>query len=85
MKKETLVEIFAEESNFAVIKLPSRNYPGVLIQGDSLGGLLGDVEDAIELFDSDKEEATEALKSLYEELKWRFEAYQKVCQENQIT
>jgi hypothetical protein len=85
MKKETLVEILAEETNFAVIKIPSRNYPSVLIQGDSLCGLLGSAKEAIELFDIDKEESKEALKHLYEELEWRFEAYWKVCQENQIT
>ena len=85
MKKETIVEIFAEETNFAVIKIPNRKYPGILIQGDSLMGLLGTAKEAMELFDTDKEEATEALKNLYEELKWRCEAYQDACKENQIT
>lgn len=77
MKKEPL-EIFAEETNFAVIKLPNRKYPGVLIQGDSLAGLLADIEEAIKLFDSDRDEALEALKSIRGELRWRFEAYKKV-------
>ena len=30
------LEIYAHDSNYAVIKTPSRNYPGCVIQGDSL-------------------------------------------------
>jgi len=33
------LEVFARESNFAVIKPPGRNYPGAVIQGDSLASL----------------------------------------------
>jgi hypothetical protein len=31
-----LLEVFAEDVNYAIIKAPGRNYPGCLIQGDSL-------------------------------------------------
>lgn len=77
MRKESL-EIFADETNFAVIRLTHREYPGVLIQGDSLAGMLGDLEEAIRLFDSDRDESMEALQTIREELKWRFDEYQKV-------
>jgi hypothetical protein len=83
MKKATL-EIYHEGSNFVVLKAPGRAYPGVLIQGDSLTGIVGDAREAIELFDSDREEALELLKGLYEQLNWRLEAYNQVCKENQI-
>ena len=33
------LEVFARDSNFAVIKPPGRNYPGAVIQGDSLASL----------------------------------------------
>jgi hypothetical protein len=39
MKKEE-VEIFSDASNMAVMRHPGRNYPGSLIQGDSLYSLL---------------------------------------------
>jgi hypothetical protein len=33
------LEVYARESNYAVIKPPGRNYPGCVIQGDSLASL----------------------------------------------
>lgn len=33
------LEIFARDSNYAVIKPPGRRYPGCVIQGDTLAGL----------------------------------------------
>jgi hypothetical protein len=35
MIQETL-EVYATDSNYAIIKPPGRNYPGCVIQGDSL-------------------------------------------------
>jgi hypothetical protein len=37
--KSVKVEIFSDSPNRAVIRHPSRRYPGVLIQGDDLFGL----------------------------------------------
>ncbi|WP_442507540.1 DUF6959 family protein [Novipirellula sp. SH528] len=31
------LEVYARDSNYAIIKPPGRNYPGTVIQGDSLG------------------------------------------------
>lgn len=82
MKIEKTVEVFSEETNFAVIRVFSRKYPGVLIQGDSLMDLVSTAKDAIELFEEDKGEAMAALTYLYEELNWRFKNYKKVLEEN---
>lgn len=38
MKKERL-EVYATDSNYAIIKPPGRNFPGCVIQGDSLSNL----------------------------------------------
>lgn len=84
MTREANVEIFAEESNFAVIRVPSRQYPGVLIQGDSLTGIVGDLEESIALFNDDREEAFAALKSGLDQLKWRLDAYLEVCKANGV-
>jgi hypothetical protein len=35
------VEVYAEDSNYAVIKPPGRSFPGCVIQGDSLRILCG--------------------------------------------
>jgi hypothetical protein len=77
MKKELLVEVFEEDVNFAVVKLPNRQFPGVLIQGDSLHNLLAHVIGVMENFENDKDEAKEALQFLFEELSWRWEGYLK--------
>lgn len=38
-------EVFSDASNAVVARHPGRKYAGVLIQGDSLRALLGDVEE----------------------------------------
>jgi hypothetical protein len=30
------VEIYTDQGNFAILRLPERRYPGVLVQGDTL-------------------------------------------------
>jgi hypothetical protein len=35
------VEIFSDASNAAIMRHPGRNFPGCLIQGDSLNSLVG--------------------------------------------
>ncbi len=82
MKTKKIVEIYFEEPNFAVIRVPSRHYPGVLIQGDSLLGLVGLVKEAIAFVEVDKSEAMDALTELHDELNWRLENYKKVLKEN---
>ena len=38
--KELTVLLYGEQTNNAVLKLPGRKYPGVLVQGDTLKNLL---------------------------------------------
>ncbi|GHB30819.1 DUF6959 family protein [Streptomyces chryseus] len=45
------VELFADPGNDAVVRLPPRNFPGVLIQGDSLSIIRGDVAEIVEACD----------------------------------
>ena len=84
MKREAVVDIYAEESNFAVIRVPSRQYPGVLIQGDSLKGIVADLQESLELFDIDRKESFATLKLGLEQLKWRLDAFLEVCGANGI-
>lgn len=82
MKIEKPVEVFCDETNFAVVRVPSRKYPGVVIQGDSLLDLIGTIKEAIELLDNDLEGAKGALTYLHDELSWRLEKYRQVMKEN---
>ena len=49
---KTEVEIYSDKTNSAVMKHPGRNYPGTLIQGDSLYALCKDLDEAIRDLDS---------------------------------
>ncbi|MFF1847332.1 DUF6959 family protein [Streptomyces sp. NPDC058232] len=44
-------ELFTDSGNNAVVRLPGRRFPGVLIQGDSLSILRSDVAEVVEAFD----------------------------------
>ncbi|MFF8275078.1 DUF6959 family protein [Streptomyces lateritius] len=42
-------ELFTDGGNDAVVRLPGRNFPGVLIQGDTLSTLRSDMAELVEL------------------------------------
>ncbi|MEV7616138.1 hypothetical protein [Streptomyces sp. NPDC089799] len=63
------VELFTEPGNGAVVRLPLRNFPGVLIQGDSLSIIRADVAEIVEACDrGDADEAREAATILLSSL-----------------
>lgn len=82
MKQDMTIEVFANETNFAVLRIPDRQFPGVLIQGDSLAAIIGELKGAVEFFDSDREESLGCLKLGLDQLTWRLDAYNRVCNEN---
>lgn len=80
MKKEQ-VEIYADTSNYAVIRHPDRKYPGSLIQGDSLKILVSDIQEAkAELGSGNYEEAMDILNDIEERLKDRLDVYLKAIE-----
>jgi len=82
MKKEQ-VEIYSDASNHAVMRHPGREFPGSLIQGDSLHCLLQDLKEAKdELANGDTEEAFEILGNIIENLTYRLDHYKKVLKEH---
>ncbi|WP_404962392.1 DUF6959 family protein [Streptomyces sp. 147326] len=63
------VELFTDPGNDAVVRLPPRNFPGVLIQGDSLSIIRADVAEIVEACDQgDVGEAREAAAILLSNL-----------------
>lgn len=63
------VELFTDGSNNAVVRLPSRQFPGVLIQGDSLSSIRSDVAEIRDACRAgDPSEALEAAELLLEHL-----------------
>jgi hypothetical protein len=84
VSRTVAIEVFHEESNFVVLQTPGRRYPGVVIQGDSLGGIVGELREAVQLFDIDREESRGCLQNAYDNLKSRLDQYHEVCRENGI-
>jgi hypothetical protein len=81
MKKDSF-ELLFEESNFAVVKLPKRAFPGVVIQGDSLIIIQNLINELINLVDEG--EAKEIAEELYEHVDWRIRKYEDVPRNNQL-
>ncbi|MCB2085420.1 MAG: hypothetical protein H6920_00495 [Sphingomonadaceae bacterium] len=83
MRKE-LVEIFSDQANAAVVRHPGRNYPGLLLQGDSLYSLYRDVDELCQMLDPTVEAFLEA-----DDLRNRLRAflvhYKNVLAEHEIT
>lgn len=85
MKKEQ-VEIYSDASNLAVMRHPGREFPGSLIQGDSLHSLLQNVKEAKEELESGNvQEASEVIEDVIENLTYRLEHYKEVLKEHGIS
>lgn len=69
-------ELFTDAGNDAVVRLPGRRFPGVLVQGDTLGILVADVAELVGLCAvGDLEEVRQAASLLQEELGAKLERY----------
>ncbi|MFD8413703.1 DUF6959 family protein [Streptomyces sp. NPDC059650] len=71
-------ELFTDPGNDAVVRLPPRHFPGVLIQGDSLSVIRGDVAEIVEVCAQgnvdDAHEAATILLANFDELLARYES-----------
>lgn len=61
------VKLLSEPTNYAVVHLPGRAFPGIVFQGDSLASFVGDLEQAIA--EPDPSERAVALDDLIERLR----------------
>lgn len=75
------VECLTDESNYVVLKTPGRNFPGMVLQGDTLRSLLRTVQRAEALLVSGNiEEASCELKDLRAALQERCSFYEQVIE-----
>ncbi|MCY1017442.1 DUF6959 family protein [Pyxidicoccus sp. MSG2] len=74
------VEVFSTASNTAVVRVPGRRFPGVVIQGDSLKLLLDDVRTARELAGA-AADSREGLADVIAELEEKLAGYLSVYEE----
>jgi len=79
------VEVFAEASNYAIVRMPGRQFPGYVVQGDSLSilcSLAGLIHRNVTRLGDDElaDDAAELLGFLEDRLKH----YEQVLAENKI-
>ncbi|MCF3131082.1 DUF6959 family protein [Streptomyces olivochromogenes] len=78
-------ELFTDGGNDAVVRLPGRRFPGVLLQGDSLHILRGDVADVLDACErGDLDEAREFAGSVLASLDMLLVRYATVLDEHNI-
>lgn len=71
------IGILSQAINAAVVQLPGRRFPGIVLQGDSLRNLLSCATTVIEEFEhGDTSEAIDAAKELVELLQVYVRAYE---------
>ena len=81
------LEVYAADSNYAVVKPPGRHFPGAVIQGDSLRilcGLAVSVAERVRDHAPEDEEFLGDLQELVQSLVGRLLHYQQVLQAHGI-
>ncbi|MEU5160155.1 hypothetical protein AB0G74_11170 [Streptomyces sp. NPDC020875] len=78
-------ELFTDGGNDAVVRLPGRRYPGVLIQGDTLSALQSDVAELVDLCAAgDLEEARYVASLLHADLGSKLQRYSDALEEHGV-
>jgi hypothetical protein len=73
------IQILSEASNMAIVRLPGRRFPGVVVQGDTLKSLCEvSAELVTALQEGNNQDAVEAATYLREALEARLKAYEAV-------
>jgi hypothetical protein len=77
------LDVFSETSNYGIVRMPGRRFPGCVIQGDSLANLLSAA--AVILRESrsfENRPLAEAARELYDALSDRLDHYEAVLEEH---
>jgi len=79
------VDLLSPPINFAVVQLPERKYPGVVMQGDTLRSLQRQVERMGQLLDTGElEDLAGEIEDLKEQLSGALTYFERVCAERGI-
>ncbi len=82
---EDTVQLLSPATNFAIVHLPGREFPGVVVQGDTLNGLVRNLKRMAQLLDKgDLEELADELSLITEPLLDALYHYEHVCTERVI-
>lgn len=74
------VQLLSPAKNFAVVKLPGRQFPGVVFQGDSLHAKFKEVQTLKQLLSNGAvDELAEGIGALHEEFQELVSWYEEIC------
>ena len=80
------VELLSLPINYAVVQLPERNFPGVVIQGDTLNALVQQLERMVGLLTANQtDELAAEIEDMREQLSDVVAHYESVCAKCGIT
>ena len=83
--KKSKVEIYSDQTNSAVIRHPDRNFPGTLIQGDTLHSYCRELDEAIRSLDSgNSADARDSINEIRNALWSHLSHYKKTLIEHNI-
>ena len=79
------VEVFSEVSNYGIVRMPGRAYPGCVVQGDTLASLCRTARRVHQLaLQTGDEEMADEAELLTEQLEGRLRHYESVLAEHNI-
>ena len=80
--KSMQLDVLSETINCAVVHMPGRKYPGLVLQGDSLRNLLANVEEISDLSaTAGNPDLSDAIKLIKEILMGYVSAYERAMKE----
>ncbi|MCR6660870.1 MAG: hypothetical protein NVV72_16585 [Asticcacaulis sp.] len=78
-------ELLTGPHNYAVVQLPTRKFPGIVFQGDSLHAMLKNIAGvSLQLKDGQVELAAEELAFIQEQLAEVLSNYETVCKSHRL-
>jgi hypothetical protein len=79
------VEVYSDALNRAVVRMPSREFPGIVVQGDTMAGLLETAEEVRSLAaTTGNEDLIEAAQVMVEEITGFLSHYEAVLKRHGI-
>lgn len=73
-------EVLSRPVNFAVVQLPERNFPGVVVQGDTLKALVRQIERMSELLAAGQaEDLTAEIEDVRQQFQGALTHFESVC------
>jgi hypothetical protein len=79
------VELLSAPHNFAVVQLPDRSYPGVVVQGDTLNAMRQQMAKIIRLLNAGElDELSDEVRELNEQILDVLVHFEQVCESRGI-